>query len=370
MSVVVDQRADGRVRQDRRVPADQLAVGGRNEGDRPGARRRRSSTPGSPGVRAIPNGVWNVSVAARAVAAAIIRARSRSWSVAAAAREFATAAYRRMPRTISTTSVEPPLQSRSRRRTRRTSAASVVGSVGRRGPRAQPQVAQSGQPVADAADRLDPRRTVRPELAPEERDECIDGVRRDGHAKRPGLVEQLVARQRVARVAEEALEERELARSQIDGPPATVTRRRASSRTIGPLVRCRAVRAGGRARAASERTQPSRQLLVGEGLRQVVVGAGVEAGDAVVERVAGGQHDDRRRAAAGPEPTRDLEPVESGRPMSRTIASRVAAAVGHVEAVLAGLGQLDDVTVLAEEPAQQATRAADRPPRRGGARSD
>ena len=69
--------------------------------------------------------------------------------------------------------------------------------------------------VPDAADRLDPR-PLRPELRPEVVDVRVDRVRRDGDAERPGLVEELVAGQRLAGVPEEALEQRELARAQVD----------------------------------------------------------------------------------------------------------------------------------------------------------
>jgi hypothetical protein len=42
---------------------------------------------------------------------------------------------------------------------------------------------------------------------------------------------------------------------------------------------------------------------------EVVVCARVQAGDAVVDQVAGGEHQDRRPVAAGPEPSAHLEAV-------------------------------------------------------------
>ena len=49
-----------------------------------------------------------------------------------------------------------------------------------------------------------------------------------------------------------------------------------------------------------------------EGLDDVVVGAGVEAGDFVAERVARGQHQDGRARLRGPHAPTDLEAVEAG----------------------------------------------------------
>jgi hypothetical protein len=63
--------------------------------------------------------------------------------------------------------------------------------------------------------------------------------------------------------------------------------------------------------AAEQRPHAGHQLLIGERLDEVVVGAAVEAPDAVRGGVAGGQHQDRD-LAFGPEPAADLDPVEAG----------------------------------------------------------
>ena len=55
----------------------------------------------------------------------------------------------------------------------------------------------------------------------------------------------------------------------------------------------------GRHDPAQQGAQPGEQLLQGEGLGQVVVGAGVEALHPVADRVAGGQHQDRYVVAGG-----------------------------------------------------------------------
>ena len=71
-----------------------------------------------------------------------------------------------------------------------------------------------------------------------------------------------------------------------------------------------AARAARRA-AAQQRAQAGEQLLALERLDEVVVGAGVEALDAAVERVAGGEHEDRH-VAVGAQAPGDLDAVELG----------------------------------------------------------
>ena len=63
---------------------------------------------------------------------------------------------------------------------------------------------------------------------------------------------------------------------------------------------------------ARQRAQPRQQLLEGERLDEVVVGAGVEAGDAVVDAIAGGEHEDRGLRATGPELAAHGEAVQLG----------------------------------------------------------
>jgi hypothetical protein len=54
------------------------------------------------------------------------------------------------------------------------------------------------------------------ELVAEQVDVGLDRVRREGHAIRPGVVEQLVARQDLTGPAQQALQDRELALAQVD----------------------------------------------------------------------------------------------------------------------------------------------------------
>jgi len=64
--------------------------------------------------------------------------------------------------------------------------------------------------------------------------------------------------------------------------------------------------------AAQQRLQPRGDLLQGERLDDVVVGAGLQAADAVVDLVARAQDADRRLVAAGAQSREDLEAVEVG----------------------------------------------------------
>ena len=69
----------------------------------------------------------------------------------------------------------------------------------------------------------------------------------------------------------------------------------------------------GRRGPPGQRPQPRRELLVGERLDEVVVGARVEAGDPVADRVARGEHQDRqRREPLRAQPAGDLEPGDVG----------------------------------------------------------
>ena len=63
--------------------------------------------------------------------------------------------------------------------------------------------------------------------------------------------------------------------------------------------------------AAQQGADPRQQLLALEGLDQVVVGAGVEAGDAVLGLGPRGQHQDRHVALLA-QAAADLDPVEPG----------------------------------------------------------
>src|SRR5437660_5068402 len=116
-----------------------------------------------------------------------------------------------------TSSVVRPLHATRRRRTSRISRASPLEASRSGDAPVPPSAIPSAivQAIADATDGLDPV-ALRAELPPEVVDIGVHGVRRDGHAEGPGLVQQLVAAQRLARMAEERLQQRELARAEVD----------------------------------------------------------------------------------------------------------------------------------------------------------
>nr|BFE72116.1 hypothetical protein GCM10020092_054170 [Actinoplanes digitatis] len=64
-------------------------------------------------------------------------------------------------------------------------------------------------------------------------------------------------------------------------------------------------------RAAQQGSHPGQQLLGGERLRQVVVGARVQPRDPVGDLVTGGQHQDRQIPTRGPQPSAGLQPAEA-----------------------------------------------------------
>ena len=65
----------------------------------------------------------------------------------------------------------------------------------------------------------------------------------------------------------------------------------------------------GRGAAAEQGPDPGQQLLQGEGLDEVVVGAGVEPGHPVVDRGPGGEHEHRGVVAGLAQAAAHLEPV-------------------------------------------------------------
>jgi hypothetical protein len=120
------------------------------------------------------------------------------------------------------------------------------------------------------------------------------------------VVDDRRAAEHLAPVAQEQFEPGELAGSQRDGgvPSADGSRRRvelevARPQDGRPLARI----------APQQGPQPGEQLGEGERLGQVVVGPGVEAVDAIADRVARGEHDDRHPPALVTEPAAHVEPV-------------------------------------------------------------
>ena len=113
----------------------------------------------------------------------------------------------------------------------------------------------------------------------------------------------------------------------------------------------------GRLRPPQQRAQARLQLLERERLDEVVVGARVEPGDPVVDRVAGGEHQHRRAVAGVAQAAADLQAVDPGH---RDVEhDRVVAHLGHAVERLAAVGRQFDVVAV------QAQCAVERGPHRG-----
>jgi hypothetical protein len=107
---------------------------------------------------------------------------------------------------------------------------------------------------------------------------------------------------------------------------------------------------------AHDRPQPRLQLAYVVGLHEIVVGPDLESLNAVLDRVAGGQHQDRRAVALAPQPPAHLEAVYHREPEVQD--DRVGHdSLGLQEAQLAVLRQVD-------VPAGEQERPPDRRPNR------
>ena len=169
------------------------------------------------------------------------------------------------------------------------------------------------QRVADAAHRVDQAwLAVGLGLAPQIADVDLEGVGGRREVVAPDLLEDPVARRAPgAGGAGTARAGRTRSASAGSGARRGVTSRvpgsRRRSAKVSDASACPAV---GRLGAAQQRAQPGQQLLEGERLDQVVVGAGVEAGHAVGDRVAGGEHQDRHVVAVGAQSPARLEAAD------------------------------------------------------------
>ena len=107
----------------------------------------------------------------------------------------------------------------------------------------------------------------------------------------PDVLEQHGAGHHLVGVLHQVFEQPIFARLQVDRWPARSTRRLIRSSVRSPT---RSTVSAARRAAADQRAQPGVQLGEGEGLDHVVVAAGVEALDPVVEAADRGQEQDGR----------------------------------------------------------------------------
>jgi hypothetical protein len=111
------------------------------------------------------------------------------------------------------------------------------------------------------------------------------------------------------------------------------------------------------AEVPAERAQSRRQLLEGERLDQIVVGAGVQAPDPVLDGVPRGQHQDREARALRPHTAGDIGPGNVRQADVEHHGVDPAVRLGDLERLLARCRQLDEVPLLLEHPRQQSTEA-------------
>ena len=141
-----------------------------------------------------------------------------------------------------------------------------------------------------------------------------------------------------------------LADSRISRPPRVTSRRRWVETQVADLQHAQPLRFA----SPSQRSQAGEQLGEGEWLDEVIVGAGVEPGHAVLHRVAGGQHQHRRPDAVVAQPPARLEAVDPGQhhvEHDRVVLVRLR----HPEGVLAGGRDVCGET-LGDEPATNEAR--------------
>ena len=140
-----------------------------------------------------------------------------------------------------------------------------------------------------------------------------------------------------------------MAESSISASPRQTWRVAGSSRRSPTSIDRRALARA----AADERPQAGQQLGEGEGLDQVVVGAAVEPGDAVLEGAARGQHQDRRPDPFAAQPPAGLEAVDPGQ--HHVEDDRVVAASDRAIASASSplAGDVDGQALLAQPAPQQ-----------------
>jgi hypothetical protein len=151
---------------------------------------------------------------------------------------------------------------------------------------------------------------------------------------------------------QEEFEQRELRAGQADRPVA-------SAYFPGRGIECevgvgqyRAVDARGG--TAEQSPQPGQQLLQGEGLAEIVVGPGVESGDAVGDGVARGEDEDGYVVAGRTESSARRDAVQ---PRHHHVEDHSIGVSGRnaAESLLAVLGEVDFVPVEDQRPAQGVT---------------
>jgi hypothetical protein len=106
-------------------------------------------------------------------------------------------------------------------------------------------------------------------------------------------------------------------------------------------------------RAAQERAQPGEKLLERERLRHVVVGAGVESLDAVLDLRARSEHQDRHGIPVAANRPADLQAVHAGHQHVEQDGVDMAVRSQPLERLTPVAGQLDLVALELESPLER-----------------
>src|SRR3990172_11620383 len=167
------------------------------------------------------------------------------------------------------------------------------------------------------------------DLAPEPRDIDVDDIGERVFAVAPDLVEDTGAGEDPAGRTHQQLEDSELLGRELDGiAAAPYFEQLPIENEIGNLQDVGARREI--VRAAHQRLDAGQQLVKIEGLGEVVVGAYLEYLDLVLQRIHGGQHEDRRIVALEPQALANVIAVHVGKHE-----------IEHDDVELAGLGKVD-----------------------------
>src|SRR2546423_7929173 len=210
--------------------------------------------------------------------------------------------------------------------------------------------------VADAAHGLDQTGLVAGlGLAPQVSDVDVERVRREAEVVTPHALEDDRPREDLARIHHEELEQRELGARELDriavAPHLTRPRVELQVGEAKNLV-------GAVGGPAQQRADPGDELLQGERLRHVVVGARIEPGHPVLDLVAGRQHQHGHTVSRPAQTPADLEPVDDRHQHVEDDGVRLRLAVSQARQRLAAVGRQLDLVSLELECALE--RLADR----------
>jgi hypothetical protein len=193
------------------------------------------------------------------------------------------------------------------------------------------------------------------DFAAEVGDVDIDEIGICGVVVTPEVIEDLGPGDDTALVAHEELEEAEFLGAEFDD--AAVARCAAAAEVEDKVFDGEFVGVPGLDAAAAECAEAGEEFLEGERLGEVVVGSGVEATDAILNAVEGGEKEDGCVDTVAPESAADFEAVDRGEHDVEDD-DVVAAVHRHLEAFLAVVGEVYGVSFLFEDTADKLGEAA------------